>query len=132
MPNYWPSHTVRSGPSVIHVDGKQMAERISEQEQLWDRQELMGLLSVSGTLAGLCITIVALFHADSQGSGTIVDDVLAVCSAAFLGCIYLIVWALRTRAANRADLLVKCVDALFLTALSAMTLSAFIMVYSIW
>lgn len=29
---------------------------------IWVREELLHLLSVSGTLAGLCVTVVALMH----------------------------------------------------------------------
>jgi hypothetical protein len=63
----------------------------------WGRQELLSLLSTSGALAGLCITIVALMNTfdKARAAVSIVDDLLAVCAAAFLSCIYLILWTLR-------------------------------------
>ena len=98
------------------------------------RDELLSLFSVSGTLAGLCITVVAFMNAANreQSAVTIVDDVLAVCAAVFLTCIYLIFWALKTKSAKLASLLVKVVDSLFLLALTSMTIAAFIMIYTIW
>jgi hypothetical protein len=96
------------------------------------REELTGLLSLCGTLAGLCIGIVAFINASGKGSATLVDDVLAVCAAVFLLCIYLVVWALRTRAAKRAALLSTAIQVLFLSTLTVMTAAAFVMVYTIW
>jgi hypothetical protein len=100
----------------------------------WRREELLSLLSTSGNLAGLCITVVALMNTFSKGRAdlTIVDDVLAVCAAAFLLCIYIIFWALRTKAPDRFDVLVKVVDAVFFSSMALMTIVAFIIVYTIW
>lgn len=100
--------------------------------QNWAREELLGLLSVSGTLAGLCVTIVALINAANKGASTLVDDMLAVCAAAFVSCIYLIFWALKTVSPKRAARVIRIADMLFLSALSVMTLAGFIMVYTIW
>jgi hypothetical protein len=99
--------------------------------QTWARDELLGLLSVSGTLAGLCITIVALLNATSKGAATIADDMLAICASAFLACIYLVFWTLKTNNRKRAWMLMRFIDVLFLSALSAMTLAGFVMVYTI-
>jgi len=98
------------------------------------REELLNLLSTSGSLAGLCITIVAFMNTfdKSQASTTIVDDMLAMCAAAFLLCIYLIFWALRSRKPSLAGVLIKVVDAVFLLATTSMTVAAFIMIYTIW
>ena len=99
----------------------------------WERTELLSLLSASATLAGLCITIVALMNAVNKANSlaTVVDDIFAACAAAFLMCNYLIFWALRSRNKTLADVLTKTVDALFLLALSGMTLAAFIVIYTI-
>ncbi len=112
--------------------GEPIAE--SAGTQRWARAELLSLLSVSGTLAGLCITVVAFMKAANRGQGTatIVDDMLAICAAVFLACIYLIFWTLKTADPKRASRLVKIVDALFLAAITAMTLAAFVLVYTIW
>ena len=46
----------------------------------WQREELLHLLSLSATLAGLCITGVTLFHTLGRSSlpQTIADDALAI------------------------------------------------------
>jgi hypothetical protein len=90
------------------------------------------LLSLGGTLAGLCIGIVAFINASSRGKNTPIDDVLATCAATFLFCIYLISWALRTHAEQRAALLARIVEVLFLATLTVMTIAGFFMVYTIW
>lgn len=97
-----------------------------------DRQELLSLLSICATLAGLCITIVALMAALKHGQHTVVDDFLAGCAAAFVTCIYLIVWLLRIRNAKWGSRIGNTIEVLFLGALTIMTIAAFIAVYSIW
>ena len=106
----------------------------SSEQQRWQREELLSLLSASGTLAGLCITVVAFMNTvnRAQSAATIVDNMLAICAAMFLLCIYLIFWTLRTRSAARARYLTKIIDQLFLLSLTAMTLAAFIMIYTLW
>ena len=100
----------------------------------WAREELLSLLSTSGALAGLCITVVALMNnfGETRASVSIVDDMLAVCAAAFLLCIYLIFWALRSHKASLSGALIRVVDGVFLLAMTLMTLAAFIMIYTIW
>ena len=96
------------------------------------RDELTSLLSLCGTLAGLCIGIVAFINASSRGAATLIDDVLATCAATFLLCIYLITFAFRTRSRKRALLLTQAVELLFLATLTVMTAAGFFMVYTIW
>jgi hypothetical protein len=96
------------------------------------RDELTSLLSLSGTLAGLCIGIVAFINASHRGGATLIDDVLAVCAACFLLCIYLITFVLRTRAGRRAAHLTQIIELLFLATLTVMTCAGFFMVYTIW
>lgn len=100
----------------------------------WLREELLHLLSLSGTLAGLCITAVTLFHTIGAASltQTIADDVLAVSALLFLVCTYTIFFALRTKRTSLAVTLEKVADVLFLLALTGMVLSGFIMVYALW
>jgi hypothetical protein len=97
-----------------------------------ERAEMTSLLSLCGTLAGLCIGIVAFINGTGRGKETSIDDVLATCAAIFLFCIYLISWALRTRAEPRAALLARIVEVLFLATLTVMTVAGFFMVYTIW
>ena len=96
------------------------------------RDELTSLLSLCGTLAGLCIGIVAFINNSPRGAATTIDDVLAICAATFLLCIYLITFALRTRSPKRAALLSQVIELLFLAALTVMTVAGFFMVYTVW
>ena len=94
--------------------------------------ELTSLLSLCGTLAGLCIGIVAFINGSHRGAATAIDDVLAACAATFLLCIYLITFALRTRSQKRAALLTQIIELLFLATLTVMTVAGFFMVYTVW
>jgi len=96
------------------------------------RDELTSLLSLSGTLARLCIGIVAFINGTHRGATTLIDDVLATCAATFLLCIYLITFALRTRSHERAALLTEIIELLFLATLTVMTVAGFFMVYTVW
>jgi hypothetical protein len=98
------------------------------------REELLSLLSTSGSLAGLCITIVALMNTfdKTRAAVSIVDDLLAICAAAFLSCIYLVFWALRSRRTSLSVILIQVVDGVFLVAMTTMTIAAFLMVHTIW
>ena len=100
----------------------------------WRREELLHLLSLSGTLAGLCITGVALFHTRGLSTlpETVADDALAVSSLLFLVCTYTIFVALKTRRSSIACTLERIADILFLLALTGMVASGFIMVYTVW
>jgi uncharacterized YccA/Bax inhibitor family protein len=97
------------------------------------QNEMLQLLSVSGTLAGLCVTVVALINTLGRNTraATMVDDMFAVCALLFLICIYLIFSALRVRRQRIAKILVKSVDILFMVAMTLMTGAAFIMVYMV-
>ena len=101
---------------------------------IWVREELLHLLSVSGTLAGLCVTVVALMHTLGTTSltTTLIDDCFALCALCFLSCTYLIFTALRTQRAPVARVLIKIVDAFFLVGLTLMTGAGFMMVYTVW
>ena len=98
------------------------------------RDELFSLLSSSGSLAGLCITVVALMNSFNKvrAEVTVVDDMLAVCAAAFLLCTYLIFWALRSRAARISAILLNVVDWVFLSAQTIMTIAGFIIIHTVW
>lgn len=98
------------------------------------RKELLQLLSVSATLSGLCITVVAFMHnfGKAAQAATIVDDIFAICSLLFLICMYVIFFALRVNRTITLANLVKLVDVVFLASFSTMTLAAFIMVYTVW
>ena len=100
----------------------------------WMREELFHLLSISASLSGLCITVVALMNnfGSRNKAATIVDDMFAVCASLFLLCLYLIFFALRDKTPNNPKLLLKVIDIIFLAAITAMTIAALIMVYTVW
>ena len=100
----------------------------------WLREELLHLLSVSATLAGLSVTVVALMRTvgKQSNSATIADDMFALCALLFLASTYLIFWALKTRRPGLAAVLVQVLDVMFLLALTLMTGAAFVMVYTVW
>ena len=106
----------------------------SNRNSTWLREELLHLLSLSGTLAGLCITGVALFHTLGRSSlpATIADDALAISALLFLVCTYMIFFALRTKRDGLALALEKIADVVFLLALTGMVAAGFIMVYTVW
>jgi uncharacterized membrane protein len=99
----------------------------------WVREELLQLLSVAGTLAGLAITGVTLFRTLGRESmsTTIADDLLAISALLFLLCLYVIFFGLRTDRETRARRLEQVADLLFLLGLTVMVASGFIMVYSV-
>jgi hypothetical protein len=98
------------------------------------RNEMLHLLSVSGTLAGLCVTVLAVMNTLGKTTrvASVVDDLFAVCALLFLICIYLIFSALRIGRFPVSRMLVKSVDIVFIVAMSLMTSAAFIMVYTVW
>lgn len=100
----------------------------------WLREELLWLLSLSGTMAGLCVTGVTLFHTVGREStvSTLADDMLAVCALLFLLCTYVVFIALRTKRPGLAAALDKAVDVLFTLALTLMVGTGFVMVYTVW
>ena len=98
------------------------------------RDEPLSLFSVSGGLAGLSITVVAMMNTldRTRASVSIVDDMFAICAAAFLLCIYFIFWALRSKSVAMLDVLVKAIEGIVLLAPTSMTTAAFLLVYTIW
>jgi hypothetical protein len=105
----------------------------SPRSEVWIREELLQLLSVSGTLAGLSVTVVALMHTFVANTATtVIDDLFALCALLFLLCTYGTFAALRMRRSESARVLVRVVDGLFLVGLTLMTAAAFMMVYTVW
>jgi len=100
----------------------------------WMREELFQLLSISATLSGLCITVVALMKNISKVdlSATIVDDMFVISAVLFLVCVYLIFFALKTRVPKLVATLLKVIDLIFLTGMTIITLAALFMVYTVW
>ncbi len=101
---------------------------------VWVREELLSLLSVAGTLAGLSVTVVALMHTlgTTNLATTVIDDLFALCGLLFLVCTYVIFAALRLARSSAARALIRTADALFLVGLTLMTAAGFMMVYTVW
>ena len=97
------------------------------------REELLHLLPLSGSLAGLCIGAITLFRFGSSAAriASIADDLLAICALLFLICTYLIFWALRSAGGRRGRVLVRIVDGSFLMALTILVGVGFLLVYAI-
>ncbi|WP_123812250.1 hypothetical protein [Ottowia oryzae] len=125
-----PAQTDRAAPPNPRPEPVGPPER---NPRTWMREELLQLLSVAGTLAGLSITAVALLHSvgQKQTSSTIADDVLVLSALLFLLCTYAIFIALRTRRPGWARRLEQVADVLFLLAMTGMVASGFIMVYTL-
>jgi hypothetical protein len=100
----------------------------------WGREELLGLLSNSANLAGLCVTVVALMNTfdRANATATIVDDLFAVCAAMYLICTYFIFWTLRSLGGNAPQWLMRTIDGIFLVALTSMTAASFLLIYTVW
>ena len=98
------------------------------------REELLQFLSASATLAGLCITVVALMNTIEKklALASIVDDKLAVYALLFLLCVYLIYGTLRFKNLALIKKMIKLLDIILLLAMSGITLAAFIMIYTVW
>lgn len=100
----------------------------------WVREELLHLLTLSGTMSGLSITGVTLFFTVGRATRlmTIADDLLAASSVMFLLSCYLIFWALRTRSQSLSETLVTIVDFVLASALTVMVFAGFLMAYTVW
>ncbi len=99
-----------------------------------DRDVLLRLLSVTASLAGLCIAALGFMEYSSPDATlrTLADELIAVDAFIFVICVYLILWALRTSSLRRARLLARTINAFFLFALTTMLLSATYIVYWIF
>lgn len=100
----------------------------------WLREELLHLLSLSGNMAGLCITGVTLFYTVGRASraATIADDLLALCAVVFLLSAYLIFFALRMRDTRVTLVLEHIADTLFVIGMTLMVTTGVLMAYTLW
>jgi len=96
-----------------------------------NREVLLRLLSVTASLAGLCIAALGFMEYGSPEAAyrTIADEVIAFDAMLFVCCVYLILWALRTRSLRQARRLGRVVDGVFLMALTTMLMAATYIVY---
>jgi hypothetical protein len=81
-----------------------------------DRDVLLRLLSVTSSLAGLCIAALGFMEYGTPEAAfrTYADEVIAFDALLFVCCVYLILWALRTSSRALARKLSRLVDIVFL------------------
>jgi hypothetical protein len=91
-----------------------------------DRDVLLRLLSVTASLAGLCIAALGFLEASDRPAldHSYADELIALDALLFVSCVYLILWALRTDSPQRARSLSKVVDVVFLFALTTLLLAS--------
>jgi hypothetical protein len=96
-----------------------------------DRDVLLRLLSVSASLAGICIAALGFMEYGTPEAAfrTYADEVIAFDALLFVCCVYLILWALRTSSRTRARKLSRIVDIIFLVALTTMLVASGYIVY---
>ena len=96
-------------------------------------QILMRVLATSGTLAGLCLTGLGLFHsfAKSEQVNRAADVILAIDSLLFIAATVACFVALRFRHADWIPLLATVVELLFLAGLIGMLPFGVMILYSV-
>jgi len=96
-----------------------------------NRDVLLRLLSVTASLAGLCIAALGFLEASDRPAleRSYADELIAIDAILFVVCVYLILWALRTRSLARARTLSRLVDAVFLFALTTLLGAATYIIY---
>jgi hypothetical protein len=96
-----------------------------------DRDVLLRLLSMTASLAGLCMAALGFIEYGSPQAAyrTYADEVIAFDALLFVCCVYLILWALRTSSLARARTLSRLVDIVFLIALTTMLIASGYIVY---
>ncbi len=107
------------------------ADAAMAKEVTRNRDVLLRLLSVTASLAGLCMAALGFMEAGSPEASlrTYADEVIAFDALLFVVCVYLILWALRTIDVRRAYVLGRVVDWVFLAALTTMLVAAAYIVY---
>jgi hypothetical protein len=91
------------------------------------------IFTASAGLVGVCLTVIGLIRVilASNPIDTLVDDLLALDAAFFLGSCLLSYWALRTRTLRRMHKVEKFADTVFLLGLSLMVLVCGFITYAI-
>lgn len=107
-----------------------MLKNINTPENL--QHLLLGLLSTSGTLAGLSMTLVGIVNLKMANSKieTIADDIFLFSSLGFLLVCYLVFFAMRRLQSHRIRFLTDMIDAVFLFSLTALVIAGFVVVYT--
>ena len=108
-----------------------MDRSTSDYDSARDRDVMLRLLSVTASLAGLCVAALAFMEASSADAllRSYADEVIALDGFLFVCCVYFILWALRTKIDGRAHVLARIIDIVFLFALTTMLLAAGYIIY---
>lgn len=96
------------------------------------RQALLAILSTSGTLAGLSMTLVGLINLKVTNTQveTIADDMFLLTSLGFLVVCYLIFFTLRRVHSERVRYWTYAIDITFLLSLTLLVVSGFVVLYA--
>jgi hypothetical protein len=107
-----------------------MLKNIDEPKDL--RQLLLALLSASGTLAGLSMTLVGIVNLKIAETkvGSIADDLFLFAALGFLTVCFLIFFTLRRLQSARVQYWTNVIDFVFLLSLSMLVISGFVVVYA--
>lgn len=98
----------------------------------WARAEMLGLFSVSATLAGLCLTIATLFNIFDPAAAlaTMADNILTLCALMFVTCNLLIFYSMRVEGSRSARRLCRLIEVLFFGGQITMLLCCMVIVWS--
>ena len=102
-----------------------------EQDVARNRDVLLRLLSVTASLAGLCMAALGFMEYGTPDATyrTLADEVIAFSALLFVCCVSRSRCALRTRSPHRAGSLGRAVDWVFLVALTTMLVAAAYIVF---
>jgi len=96
------------------------------------RQLLLSLLSTSGTLAGLSMALVGIVNLRVVNTKveTLADDMFLFSSLGFLVVCYLIFFTLRRLQSARVQYWTNAIDVVFLSSLTLLVMSGFVVLYA--
>lgn len=98
-----------------------------DKENINNRKIASYILSGSTTMAGVCITIIALFRVMKISIETYADEILSINTSLFIISALLSYIALRKENNNRIE---RIADALFVSGMIIMLLVSFIIVFT--
>jgi hypothetical protein len=96
------------------------------------REILLAILSNSGTLAGISLTMVGILNLkpNSLKFDTITDDLYIFAALGFVIVCYLVFFAMRLLHTPRITHLAKIIDVFFLGSLTMLVIGGFLTVYT--
>ena len=97
------------------------------------QQVLLSILSTSGTLAGISMTLVGIVNLRAIGTKTetMADDCFLFASVGFLLVCFLVFFALRQLDSKNLRYWTNTIDAVFLLSMSMLVFSGFLVVYEV-